>query len=297
MRIFVTILFFVMVKVYSQDIIIKKDSTILNVDIFYFGNDTVKYVNDSTKNESFVLRKSLLAVKFKNNSEYKENYHSNPFSEVYNKITRYNKKGFYYGFDIYGGTSAFDWYNQGIEIPDTCYVNGGNNYSFFSRGDFIGRYNTSNFMGIKIGIGYQYHIYETKADIYEGSGYDFYEKPIIEKYKRKVVVNSLVLPFGIYLVPGNIYGFFAEVGGSVYLPFSAKYSQTYEDLKNNKTEITEGSFISEARKSFLYFEGIVGMHLIEKEQYLSYIGLYMAMGFPKNANLLLGLKLGITIKK
>ena len=51
MKIFVIILFFVMVKVYSQDLIIKKDSTILNVDIFYFGNDTVKYLNDSTISE------------------------------------------------------------------------------------------------------------------------------------------------------------------------------------------------------------------------------------------------------
>ncbi len=297
MKIFVIILFFVMVKVYSQDLIIKKDSTILNVDIFYFGNDTVKYLNDSTKNESFVLRKNLLAVKFKNNSEYKENYRSNPFTDIYNKIARYNKKGLYYGFDIYGGISVYDWDSRGIEVPDTCYISGDNNYSFFSRIDFIGRYNTSNFMGFKIGLGYQYHVFETEAVVYEGDGYDYYEKPIIEKYKIKGIVHSLVLPFGIYFSPGNKYGFFADIGGSIHLPLSAQYSQTYEDVKNNKIETSEGSFINEARRSFLYLDGLVGMHFIIKEQYLSYFGLYMAKGIPENTNLFVGIKLGTTFKK
>ena len=129
-------------------------------------------------------------------------------------------------------------------------------------------------VGLTFGVGYYYNKFEqyAEAKLHNFSTINTVDYPYMYEISRTNYINSVVIPMNISFSPGNKFGFYAEVGGLMYIPLSATYEESIRYVGMIKTETTEGSFVNEIDEYNFYMSLMFGFHATIKKKYMLYVG-------------------------
>jgi len=281
------ILFSIVLNSFSQDLIVTKNKKIINAKILIISNDTIKYsMPDNITNKQFViLRDSIIGIEYKDGARYETKNDGISLNRALITYKRINKKGFYIGAIILGG-AVKDAYFTPINIADSCFANNtedDNGYSIELCE--TNTYFFNNIIGIKFGIGYSYIEHNSYLNIYKKPNnykpdYKYsYNLPVYSKLEHNDFINSVMIPVRAVVTPGNIFGVYADIGLTVYIPYIAKYAQTEIIEATGEKYIDRVNFISEINKVNVVYSGTIGLHYQLNKDLFIYSGVNVNLSF------------------
>jgi len=290
------------IGLFAQDIIVTKNKELINANIIYIKFDTIKYVNldYSLEETEFIPKDSIYGIKYKNGDYYKISKKGLSVRQTIINIKRIQKKGWYLGFyniigagninhkPIYDYGENYYTNNQstgsGIVLQPTIYI----------------RYYVNNVVGLTFGVGYYFNKFEqyTEVVLRGLNTFNTVDYPYKYEISRTNYINSAVIPINISFSPGNKFGFYAEVGGLMYIPLSATYEESVRYVGMIKTETTEDNYINEISKYDFYTTFMCGFHATIKKKYMLYVGAIFSSNnkSASTESLYGGFKFGISYK-
>jgi len=258
-------------SLFAQDIIVTKDKEIINANIIYIKSDTIKYVNldYSLEEIEFVSKDSIYGIKYKNGDYYKVNKKGLSVKQTIINIKRTSKKGWHFAIENIVGIGQYNYtpkYNYGTDFYSETETSQG----LLIEATLNTKLYFNNASGIKIGIGYNYSEFTQNSIVKYTDSYildNYTYLPYKSKIKRVNSINSIAIPIHFFVSPGNKFGVYAEIGGTIYVPLVANYTES-EFVIDEGLKYNNGSFKNEIPVVDLFLSAGFGFHATIKEKWI-----------------------------
>ena len=282
MKAFILILlFFQFGLLFSQDLIVDCEGDVIESKNIQMNTDSVRYIlfTDSLNIEKVLPLQKIAGIKYENGNVFKNKACKLNIDKIITELKRTNKKGLHIGFSNSIGFGQGYYVEQPIDHYNYYYAD----YGYFGQAVLNVKYYVTNSFGVKVGLGYKFDNYFVSNYSYDG-----------HDYKAVYYINSAVLPFRFFISPGNKFGFYAEGGFTLVVPFSAFYHETYY-MSNSKID-KYNSFIDKLNPANVAIAGVIGVHATIKKKIIIYAGFAPSIDFmsPGGVTTKTGFKIGVS---